>query len=77
MVVIVVGEQGVDVLLIDKGNKLGWKFVIFGGGCCNVMNCFFVEEIIKYIFGNGCFLYSVFFEFSNEDIIKFFENFGI
>lgn len=77
MVLIVVGELGVNVLLIDKGNKFGWKFVISGGGCCNVINCFFIDEFIKYILGNGCFLYSVFFVFNNEDIIFYFEGFGI
>lgn len=77
MVVIGVVEEGVNVLFFDKGNKFGCKFVIFGGGCCNVMNCLLFDEIVKYILGNGCFLYSVFFIFNNEDIIIFFENFGV
>lgn len=33
---------------------------MIGGGCCNVINNWFVEEIILFIFGNGKFLYSVF-----------------
>ena len=36
-----------------------------------------MDEIIKHIPGNGRFLYSAFSEFSNEDIISFFENLGI
>lgn len=77
MAAIAAGEQGAGVLLIDKGNKLGRKLAISGGGRCNVTNRLPVEEIIKHIPGNGRFLYSAFSEFNNEDIIKFFENLGI
>jgi predicted Rossmann fold flavoprotein len=71
------GEHGAKVLLIDKGNKLGRKLAISGGGRCNVTNRLPVDQIIKHIPGNGRFLYSAFSIFSNEDIIKFFESLGI
>jgi predicted Rossmann fold flavoprotein len=71
------GEQGAKVLLVDKGNKLGRKLAISGGGRCNVTNRLPIEEIIKHIPGNGRFLYSAFSIFSNEDIITFFEKLGI
>lgn len=74
---IAAGEEGADVLLIDKGNKLGRKLAISGGGRRNVTNRLPVEEIIKHIPGNGRFLYSAFSEFNNEDIIAFFEKLGI
>ncbi|WP_415273247.1 NAD(P)/FAD-dependent oxidoreductase [Bacillus siamensis] len=77
MAAIAAGEEGADVLLIDKGNKLGRKLAISGGGRCNVTNRLPVEEIIKHIPGNGRFLYSAFSEFNNEDIIAFFEDLGI
>ncbi|MED5049059.1 NAD(P)/FAD-dependent oxidoreductase [Bacillus siamensis] len=77
MAAIAAGEEGADVLLIDKGNKLGRKLAISGGGRCNVTNRLPVEEIIKHIPGNGRFLNSAFSEFNNEDIIAFFENLGI
>src|SRR4051794_35743953 len=70
-------EKGAKVLLIDKGDKLGRKLAISGGGRCNVTNRLPIEEIIKHIPGNGKFLYSAFSIFSNEDIIRFFENLGI
>ncbi|MDJ1630705.1 NAD(P)/FAD-dependent oxidoreductase [Bacillus velezensis] len=38
MVAIAAGEEGADVLLIDKGNKLGRKLAISGGGRRNVTN---------------------------------------
>ncbi len=77
MAAIAAGEQGASVLLIDKGNKLGRKLAISGGGRCNVTNRLPVEEIIKHIPGNGKFLYSAFSIFNNEDIIAFFEKLGI
>ncbi|WP_110114178.1 NAD(P)/FAD-dependent oxidoreductase [Bacillus sp. CGMCC 1.16541] len=77
MASIAAGESGASVLLIDKGNKLGRKLAISGGGRCNVTNRLPIDEIIKHIPGNGRFLYSAFSIFSNEDIIRFFENLGI
>ncbi|CAH2717526.1 hypothetical protein BACCIP111895_04740 [Neobacillus rhizosphaerae] len=77
MAAIAAGEKGARVLLIDKGDKLGRKLAISGGGRCNVTNRLPIEEIIKHLPGNGKFLYSAFSIFSNEDIIKFFEKLGI
>ncbi|PLS02014.1 BaiN/RdsA family NAD(P)/FAD-dependent oxidoreductase [Neobacillus cucumis] len=77
MAAIAAGEKGAKVLLIDKGDKLGRKLAISGGGRCNVTNRLPIEEIIKHLPGNGKFLYSAFSIFSNEDIIRFFEKLGI
>lgn len=74
---IAAAEQGAKVLLVDKGDKLGRKLAISGGGRCNVTNRLPVDEIIKHIPGNGRFLYSAFSVFNNEDIIRFFERLGI
>jgi predicted Rossmann fold flavoprotein len=74
---IAAGEQGKKVLLLDKGDKLGRKLAISGGGRCNVTNRLPVEEIIKHIPGNGRFLHSALSIFSNEDIIVFFKKLGI
>lgn len=77
MSAIAAGEHGAKVLLIDKGDKLGKKLAISGGGRCNVTNRLPIEEIIKSIPGNGRFLYSAFSVFNNEDIITFFEKLGV
>lgn len=74
---IAAGEQGKKVLLLDKGDKLGRKLAISGGGRCNVTNRLPIDELIKHIPGNGRFLHSAFSLFSNEDIIVFFEKLGI
>lgn len=71
------GESGAKVLLIDKGDKLGRKLAISGGGRCNVTNRMPVDDLIKHIPGNGRFLYGAFSLFNNEDIILFFKKLGI
>ena len=71
------GAENKKVLLIEKGNKLGKKLAISGGGRCNVTNRLPQEEIVKNIPGNGRFLFSPFSVFNNEDIIQFFENLGV
>lgn len=70
-------EHGAKVLLVDKGEKLGRKLAISGGGRCNVTNRMATDELIKHIPGNGRFMHSPFSVFNNEDIIQFFERLGI
>src|SRR5690606_21192244 len=65
------------VALLDKGDKLGRKLGISGGGRCNVTNAKEIDELITYIPGGGRFLHSAFSLFSNRDIIAFFEGLGI
>ncbi|MGM9924264.1 MAG: NAD(P)/FAD-dependent oxidoreductase [Bacillus sp. (in: firmicutes)] len=77
MAAIAAGEKGAKVLLIEKGDKLGRKLAISGGGRCNVTNNLPIDEIIKHIPGNGRFLYSAFSVFNNQDIIAFFEKLGV
>lgn len=77
MAAIAAGEKDKRVLLIDKGNKLGRKLAISGGGRCNVTNRHPVAQLIEHIPGNGRFLYSAFSIFNNEDIIRFFEQLGV
>ncbi|RXI98649.1 NAD(P)/FAD-dependent oxidoreductase [Anaerobacillus alkaliphilus] len=77
MAAISASEHGANVLLVDKGNKLGRKLAISGGGRCNVTNRMEEKELIAHIPGNGRFMYSPFAVFNNENIIEFFENLGI
>ncbi|WP_209123932.1 NAD(P)/FAD-dependent oxidoreductase [Alkalihalobacillus sp. BA299] len=77
MASIAAASQGAAVLLIDKGDQLGRKLGISGGGRCNVTNRMALDELIAHIPGNGRFMYSPFSVFNNEDIIQFFENLGI
>lgn len=77
MAAVAAAEGGASVLLIDKGEKLGKKLAISGGGRCNVTNRMPIDELIKHLPGNGKFLYSAFSDFNNQDIIDFFEGLGI
>lgn len=77
MASIAASQKGGQVILVEKGNKLGRKLAISGGGRCNVTNAGEIEEIIKNIPGNGRFLYSCLSTFSNKDIIRFFEEMGV
>lgn len=77
MACIAASERGAKVLLVDKGDKLGRKLGISGGGRCNVTNAKELDELIKNIPGNGRFLYSALAAFGNKDIVAFFEGMGI
>jgi predicted Rossmann fold flavoprotein len=77
MAAIAASRSGATVLLIDKGDKLGRKLAISGGGRCNVTNAKELDELIKHIPGNGRFLYSALANFSNKDIMSFFIQLGI
>jgi hypothetical protein len=71
------GLHGAKVLLLDKGDRLGRKLAISGGGRCNVTNAGPLDKIIEHIPGNGRFLYSALSAFGNREIIAFFERLGI
>jgi len=77
MAAIAASRHGASVLLIDKGDKLGRKLGISGGGRCNVTNNKDLDELIRHIPGNGRFLYSALSTFNNRHIIEFFEGLGI
>ncbi len=77
MAALAAGESGARVLLLEKGNKLGRKLIISGGGRCNVTNRKPFDELIKMIPGNGRFLFSAFSAFGSEEIIRLFEGLGV
>lgn len=77
MAAISAAEYGAKTILLEKGNKLGNKLAISGGGRCNVTNRLPKDEVIENIPGNGKFLYSAFSVFDNYDIIDYFTNLGV
>lgn len=68
---------GFRTLLIEKNRKLGKKLAGTGGGRCNVTNSGSLDDLMEGIPGNGRFLYSVFSQFDNHDIIAFFKENGV
>ncbi|EGD48743.1 HI0933 family protein [Ruminiclostridium papyrosolvens DSM 2782] len=69
--------RGRDVILLEKNSKLGKKLLISGKGRCNITNDTDVEGLIENTPGNGNFLYSAFYTFSNQDLIYFFNQKGL
>lgn len=70
-------ENGAQVLLLEKNEKLGKKLYITGKGRCNLTNACALEEVLKKIVTNPRFLYSALYSFTNEDAIRFFEECGV
>lgn len=63
-------EEGYEVTLLEKNNRLGKKLSITGKGRCNITSSLDISEFIENIPGNGRFLYSAFENFDNKDILK-------
>ena len=77
MATIASASHGQPTLLIEKNKKLGKKLAGTGGGRCNVTNNGTLDDLMAGIPGNGRFLYSVFSQFDNHDIIQFFTDNGV
>ncbi len=74
----VAAENGADVLLLERNEKIARKVLITGKGRCNVTNNVSdVQSFIQNIPGNGRFLYSAFSTFDNHDVMNFFEEYGV
>ncbi len=77
MAAISAAHVGARVLMLEKGERLGKKLLISGGGRCNVTNARGTDYILRNIPGNPRFLQSVFTQWSSEDIMSFFEGLGV
>lgn len=71
------GERGLEVLLVEKNDRVGKKLLISGKGRCNITNNTDIDGLIENIPGNGNFLYSAFYNFSNTDLIRFLNGRGL
>ena len=66
--------RGLQVTLLERGDRLAKKVRITGKGRCNVTNnCSDLQTLIAQVPGNGRFLYSAFSSFMPADTIRFFE----
>ncbi len=68
---------GARVILTEKKSRVGSKLRITGKGRCNITAAVDQDSLIKGIPGNGKFLYSALHEFSNVDLIRFFNQRGL
>lgn len=77
MAAISAAEQGAEVILIEKNQRVGKKLAITGKGRCNITNACATEDLFENILKNKRFLYSAIYGFTNFDTIDFFENAGV
>ena len=70
-------QNGVDVVLVEKNERVGRKLLITGKGRCNITNNCEVEELIANVNTNGKFLYSAFYTFTNDAVKEMFESLGV
>ncbi len=73
----IAADQGHEVELFEKNEKLGKKLFITGKGRCNLTNACDMEELFESVCTNAKFLYSAFYGFTNQDAIHFFEEAGL
>lgn len=69
-------ENGNQVCLIEKNEKLGKKLFITGKGRCNVTNAADMETLFANVCTNEKFLYSAFYGFDNRAVMDFLEQAG-
>lgn len=77
MAAITASKCGNSVILFEKMRSVGRKLSITGKGRCNITNAIDMSEFMSNIPGNPKFLYSAFSEFSNQDVINFFNDIGV
>lgn len=77
MAALAAAEKGSEVLLYERNEKLGKKLFITGKGRCNLTNHCDVETLLAHVVRNPKFLYSAFYGFDAESMMKFMESAGL
>ena len=70
-------QNGIDVVLVEKNERVGRKLLITGKGRCNITNNCEVEELSANVNTNGKFLYSAFYTFTSDAVMEMFESLGV
>lgn len=70
-------QKDLDVILIEKNERVGRKLLITGKGRCNITNNCEIEELIANVNTNSKFLYSAFYTFTNDAVMDMFESLGV
>ena len=77
MAAIAAAENGAEVTLFERNDRLGKKLRITGKGRCNVTNDCDQNEFLTNVPTNPRFLYTALSRFSTEDTKSFFEGLGV
>ena len=70
-------KNGHSVTLLEQNEKLGKKLYITGKGRCNITNASDMEELFHNVCSNEKFLYSAFYSYTNDQVVDFFESYGL
>lgn len=70
MAAISAAQNNHKVTLIERNEFLGKKLKLTGGGRCNITNNRYIEDFFDKVVNNNKFLYSSFYSFTNEDLLK-------
>lgn len=68
---------GASVLVLEKNDRPGKKILITGNGRCNLTNSAVMPDFIKFIPGNGQFLFSCLTRFGSQELVDFFGDLGL
>lgn len=70
-------ENGCEVHVFEKNEKLGKKLFITGKGRCNFTNAADIEDFFSAVVSNPKFLYSALYSFTNQQAVELFESLGV
>lgn len=76
MAAVTAADNGHQVTLLEKNEKLGKKLFITGKGRCNVTNMADMDVLFANVCTNEKFLYSAFYQYDNKAIVEFLEKAG-
>lgn len=76
MAAVTAADNGHQVTLLEKNEKLGKKLFITGKGRCNVTNMADMDVLFANVCTNEKFLYSAFYQYDNRAIVEFLEKAG-
>ena len=74
---ITAARQSASVVVLERMKEPGKKMMITGKGRCNITNACPMEEFIPNLPGNGKFLFSALQQFTNDDLLRFFQEQGL
>ena len=77
MAACIAAGNGHQVTLYEQNEKLGKKIYITGKGRCNLTNACDTEDLFAAIIKNAKFLYSAFYQFTNQDLMAALEKNGL
>lgn len=77
MAAIAAAENGAEVVLLEKNEKLGKKIYITGKGRCNITNACDDSDFFSHVVSNAKFLYSAYYSYDNNMVMDLLEGAGL